>query len=1088
MHLKTGSEERKKACMRGTRIPIEKDLVTVFLEHVRSTPHAVAIITSDTRWSYQELFQDVCVWKQHLHALRSGSPVMVCLHRTPRLVSLLLALQWLEIPYIPVEPKTPLDRIRIILDDSKAQAFLHDNHQYEMYMMLPCKIIAQSELNLFDDSMLYEIDFLKRKPDSKTIAYIIYTSGSTGTPKGVRVSRCALNNFLGSMSHYFLNEDGAVVLATTTFVFDIAALELYLPIWQQKTMFLAGQKEHKDALWIQKTLENYPIRLLQGTPSFWRMLHEINWDGDKDLVALCGGEPLTTQIVENLLPKVSSLWNMYGPTEATIWCSVKQIQPGTMLTVGRPIHNMEMYVLDASRQRLLPGKRGELYIGGLGLAEGYLNRTGLTSERFISYKHARGRRLYRTGDVAYMTHDGEFIILGRVDNQIKLHGYRMELEDIEAHIQGCSGVRSCAVQVYQEQLIAYVCCVDDTLYSETAVMTQLEHELPTFMVPKRFVYLESLPMNVSGKLNRSALPEPHHETHDDSGDVTPMQHVLLAIWREALGISSLGIHDNFFELGGHSLLAVRIITKIRQKLEREVTISDLYHAPSIAEFSVCVDVALDVSDVVLPTKSKRFFSWMPLTDFQFVLWVSHLFEPDVKQLNVVGRRRMSGLLNRKALDAALHTLIQKHDVLSYAIHRFLPMQIKKPYHTVQWLEEVFLDEDEHATEVYLEKSMNDLCSYQAWCKKKPLIIAKLFYLSDKRVEIQIAMPHMISDQQSLDILFRDLSSAYLFYARQATTEICLEAKPFESYIRHECHAIRTSLKTDHEFWETYLADAELYYFPKRYIVPNAKKENHSYSSYFPVPAEKLKQWRALCVKHAITLNDVVCAAIGLVLFKACNDENAPLKQLYINVVKSTREDPIYDDVIGCFLRAQAIKLNLTGEKNIVALAKQVQQSVLETGPRQHASSLIKLASIGNLPYAKKRIIPMMIGALAVLSSKIKRKQPYHLSVPILQACKRLAALDNTRGFVVNVNIWDSFFKAPNERPAQLFGEDCQLLPPDKKDIFSINDVLDVCLLKDRMENTAFLVLSANLKPEFREHLGNQFIEVLSCLSESKKAK
>jgi amino acid adenylation domain-containing protein len=1079
MHLRTGSKQKKKAGIRGTRIPVDKDLVTVFLEHVRSVPYAVAIITSDTSWSYQELFEDVCVWMQNLHALSPGSPVMVCLHRTPRLLSLLFALQWLEIPYIPVEPKTPFDRIRIMLDDSKAQAFLHDNHQHEMYMMLPCKILALSELNPFDNLKLYDLDSLKRKPNSKAIAYIIYTSGSTGTPKGVRVSRGALNNFLESMSHYFLNEDEAMVLATTTFAFDIAALELYLPIWQQKTIFLAGQEEHKDALCIQHILENYPIRLLQGTPSFWRMLHETDWNGNKELVALCGGEPLTTQIVNNLLPKVSSLWNMYGPTEATIWCSLKQIQPGTMLTVGRPLHNMEMLVLDASKRRILPGRRGELYIGGLGLAEGYLNRQDLTRERFISHKHARGGRLYRTGDVAYMTHEGEFVILGRVDNQIKLHGYRMELEDIEAHIQGCLGVHSCAVQVHQEQLIAYVCPVGETLYSEMALIAQLERELPEFMVPKRFVYLECLPMSVSGKLNRSALPEPHHEEHNDSLQVTPMQQALIAIWREALNVSSISIHDNFFELGGHSLLAVRIITKIRQNLEKEVTISDLYHAPSIAEFAMCVDAALDVSDVVLATKRKRFFSWMPLTDFQFVLWVSHLFEPDVKQLNVVGRRRMSGPLNRMALDVALHALIQKHDVLSYAIHRFLPMQKKKPYHAIQWLEDVFLDEDVCTTEVYLEESMKNLCAYQAWCKKKPLILAKLFYLSDKRVEIQIAMPHMISDQQSLDILFRDLSSAYLFYARQATAEICLEVKPFESYVRHEYHAIRTSLKTDNEFWKTYLADAELYRFPKRHVVPHAKKENYNYSSFFPISEDKLKHWRALCVKHAVTLNDVLCAAVGLVLSEVCKNELNPPEQLFINVVKSTREDPMYDDVIGCFLRAQAIKLDLTGEKKILALAKQVQQSVLETASCQHASSLIKLASIGNLPYAKNRIKPILIGALALLARNIRRRQPYYLSVPILQACKRLAALDNTRGFVVNVNIWDSFFKDAQEGRTHLFGEPCQAIPLNKKDIFSINDVLDVCLLKDSMKNTAFLVLSANLKPEFREHLGRQLMEVLS---------
>ncbi|MCH9716299.1 MAG: amino acid adenylation domain-containing protein, partial [Gammaproteobacteria bacterium] len=769
----------------------EKDLIAIFLNHVRVNPSATAVITSDMAWTYQVLFQEVYAWKGRLHALAPYEPVLICLYRTPRLVSILLALQWLEVPYIPIDPQMPLERIRAIVEDSQATVLLHDTAYHEAFTSLPCHVSALNDLEkLVEVSQQMLVPPEKKTADASAIAYIIYTSGSTGTPKGVSVSRGAVNNFLNSMSTYFLNKNNEILLATTTLLFDIAALELYLPIWQQKTIFLANQAEHKDPLCIQQILKKHPITLLQGTPSFWNMLHYAGWSSNKHLVALCGGEPLTKQTAAHILDNVSELWNMYGPTEATIWCSLKQIKPNTAITVGRPIHNMDMWILDAAMKPLPSGVKGELYISGLGLAEGYLHREDLTKASFKPYKQAQGKRIYRTGDVASMTPEGEFVILGRVDNQVKLHGYRIELEDIEAHIQSFSGVRSCGVLVYQEQLIAYICTEENADYSEEAMCHQLARELPEFMLPKRFVYLDNLPMNSSGKLNRKALPSPQQDAGDETHDLTPMQALLITIWREALNISSMSIHDNFFELGGHSLLAARIIAKIQTAIGKVVAMQDIYRAPSIIEFIEVLTAAPDASDVAETKEEMRMSHWMPLTDFQFVLWMSHLFEPDVKKLNVVGRRRVTGLLDKQALNAALQALIRKHEVLSYTIHRFIPIQKRKEIASVEWIETSLLNQSEAATEAYLDESMYALSAVQAWPKKKPSIIAKIFYLTASRVELQIAMPHLVSDQQSLDILFQDLSSTYLFYSRELKTELQLESKPFEAYARHEHRFIR----------------------------------------------------------------------------------------------------------------------------------------------------------------------------------------------------------------------------------------------------------------------------------------------------------
>ncbi|MDF1646012.1 MAG: amino acid adenylation domain-containing protein [Legionellaceae bacterium] len=1053
----------------------EKDLIATFLNHVHASPNCMAVITSETSWTYQALFIDVCAWKNRFQGLGVDTPVIVCLHRTPRLISILLALQWLEIAYIPIEPQMPLERIRAIVEDSQSKNLLHDTAHHQAYMSLSCKVHALNELEQTDDFSSDCFDGLI--PDSNATAYVIYTSGSTGTPKGVCVSRRALNNFLSSMSRYFLNKKEELLLATTTLTFDIAALELFLPIWQGKTLFLASQAEHKDPLCIQQLLQTHPVTLLQGTPSFWNMLHYAGWYGKQNLIALCGGEPLTRQTADNILPNVSALWNMYGPTEATIWCALKQIKAHTRITVGRPIDNMDMWILDAAMRPLPPGVKGELYISGIGLAEGYINRESLTKERFVTYKQALGKRVYRTGDIACMTPEGEFILFGRVDNQVKLHGYRIELEDVEAHIQNCPGVRECGVLVYQEQLIAYICKARDSDYSEVVLNTRLACELPEFMIPKRFIYLKSLPLNSSGKLNRKALPLPRQEVHPETDDLTPMQAILITIWREALNISSMGIHDNFFELGGHSLLAARIIAKVQQSLGKVMTIRDIYRAPSIIDFIDILNAAPDVPEAVEKADEIKVSSWMPLTDFQFVLWMSHLFEPEVKQLNVVGRRRVLGPLNQTALNLALQALVRKHDALSYAVNRFIPIQKRQQKVSIQWLETSLLDENEETVEAYLDKSIQDLSAHQSWRKQKPLIIAKLFYLSQGRVELQIAMPHMISDQQSLGIFFQDLSYAYLFYSREATAEVPVETKAFESYARHEHQHVHASLKADEVFWKTYLEDAALFCFPKRHVVSKPEKQKHSYSTFFPIAAHQLKRWRAFCIDNAVTLNDLLCAAIGATLHYSCEKEINVPEQLFINTVKSTREDPCFDEVIGCFLRTQAIKLDLTGEKSMVHLAKQVQQSVLETASHQYASSLIKLASIGQLSYSNKRVKPLLIALAANIFGNL-RKQPYYLSSPILNACRRLASLDRERGFVVNVNIWDSFFGGQKEATQRLFGSTCEPVPLNKEDIFTINDVLDVCLLRDVAQDKSFLVLSANLRPEFREHLGQNLLNVL----------
>ncbi len=1107
--------------VRGIQTKVHGDLVCKFLHHVRSTPDKLAIMTTDTSLTYQELYKEVLHWRallaQHLHGT-----TLICLERTPRLLAVLLALQWLEITYIPVDPVIPLERMWEIVEDSQAQALLFDSAAHPDYSSLPCLPLDLAKL---EQSPVNKTEVTKPRLTKKnTIAYIIYTSGSTGKPKGVAISHRALNNFLASMSRHFLKKEHELLLAVTTIAFDIAALELYLPLWQQKTVFLANQEQHKDPFHIKNILHDQPITLLQTTPSMWKMLESVEWSGNTKLVALCGGEALPQSLAQHLLSKVAELWNMYGPTEATIWCSLKRIQRNEPITIGHPIDNTEMRVMDSSHHILPPYVKGELYIGGLSLAEAYVNDDLLTKTRFIPCKDAIGGRLYRVGDIACVTSEGEFVIFGRSDNQIKLHGYRIELEDIEANIQTFPGIRECAVSVYREQIIAYLCLTKSSTFSEVELMNHLARYLPGYMLPKRFILLDKLPLSTAGKLDRKALLTPNLSTLKQTTDLTeltPTQLALVRIWSEELGVTHLGIHDNFFALGGHSLLAVRIVLKISQHIGKHIPLHDFYHAPTIAQLAEVVEQAKkDLQpDGVTKNVAFDYSRWLPLNDFQLMMWISRIFEPRIKKFNIGARRRVQGPINKIALDLALELVFQKQEILSYTIHRFYPAQKRNTKWSLKWLETSLCDCDDEFCETYLYKSFDELFYYQSWHNDSPMIVAKLFYLKHDQIELQVCMSHLISDENSMAIFFHDLSNAYLFYAQHTTLNAKESFQLFPVYLLHQYDQLTKNAERDAAFWTQYLQDANLFHFPEKYILQGLPKEQSSLSTYLEISEKLLSKLRQFCEQNRVTLSDSLCAAIGLSLLICCKNENKLPHNLLINTVKSTRDDPRYDNIIGCFLRIHPIKLDLQKDKTLAGLAKQAQRSTLETSEYQQASSLIKLASIGQNTRHKKTV--QLFSMLLATAFVTKVAKWINLHPAILKACVNLAAAERKNNFIINVNIHNNFFSDSSTGPNQrLFGLPVQPIPTlHPYTINPVEYVLDVSFLRapqplgvnlrkelrttnpspalrapsprsrgegenegsslgDSNQNRPFVIITSNLTPAFREYFAKTLLELL----------
>jgi amino acid adenylation domain-containing protein len=432
------------------------------------------------------------------------------------------------------------------------------------------------------------------------LAYVIYTSGSTGKPKGVMIQHQGVINLLRSMRDMTNVTSADCVLAVTTLAFDIAGLELFLPLVCGARIALADAARSHDPGALVEMMAASGATMAQATPATWRMLLEAGWGGAPWLKALCGGEALPVELAGRIGKRVGRLWNVYGPTETTIWSSASPVDASRAKEarasepIGRPVANTRIYVLDGQGEPAPIGVAGEIYIGGAGVARGYLNRPDLTAERFVAdlFADEANARMYKSGDVGRYLADGAIEYLGRNDFQVKVRGFRIELSEIEARLAEHPGVKEAVVVAREEsagdrRLVAY--------YTESATMavdaeTLRAHvlkALPEYMAPAAYVRLPELPLTSNGKIDRKALPTPDREAYASRGYEAPVGEVeatLAVIWAELLKLERVGRHDHFFDLGGHSLLATSLIQRMRrQGLQADVRA--LFAAPTLAELA-----------------------------------------------------------------------------------------------------------------------------------------------------------------------------------------------------------------------------------------------------------------------------------------------------------------------------------------------------------------------------------------------------------------------------------------------------------------------------------------------------------------------
>lgn len=585
-------------------------------ERAKETPDAIAVVCDDVQLTYQELNERSNRLAHRLQDLGVGqeSLVAVCLSRSAELTVAPIAVWKAGGAYVPLDPEFPRDRLAFMLEDSRAAVLITESKLLDRLPSNLPKLICLDRDTLRDAS--------PHTPASlatpENLAYVLYTLGSTGKPKGVEIEHRSLVNFLASMQQQLGISSSDRLLAVTTFSFDIAGLELYLPLVSGAQVVIAPRAAALDATALARLLTSSSINIMQATPVTWRLLLESGWEGTPGLRILCGGEALMPDLAEKLVATGAEVWNLYGPTETTIWSTLQRItSQDQRVSIGRPIANTQVHLLDDYGQPVPPGTTGELYIGGDGLARGYLRREELTAERFIHSSFHAGKRLYRTGDLAQILPNGDLDCKGRVDHQVKVRGFRIELGEIEAALEQQPGVSQAVVvvredHVGEQQLTAYITMRAQALADSRALRKALLTFLPEYMVPSSFVQIDNFPLTPNRKVDRKALITPEfrpRQTPEDpssnegsdranpymSGDdLSPGRYVLpsndiestmVAIWRDVLGVDRVGVLNNFFELGGHSLSATRLISRLRVALEMELPLRCIFIHPTIAELA-----------------------------------------------------------------------------------------------------------------------------------------------------------------------------------------------------------------------------------------------------------------------------------------------------------------------------------------------------------------------------------------------------------------------------------------------------------------------------------------------------------------------
>jgi amino acid adenylation domain-containing protein/non-ribosomal peptide synthase protein (TIGR01720 family) len=906
-------------------------------EQAALTPERIALIWDGGQLDYASLDTQSSRLAHYLRDKGVGPDVCVgiCAERSPQLLIGLLAIIKAGGAYVPLDPDYPLERLSYMLHDSGVELLLTQSH------LLPSLPVSEAVTaitldNLHLDSWPCSAPGLHLSGDN--LAYVIYTSGSTGQPKGVGNTHAALAERLQWMQATYRLEADDVLMQKAPVSFDVSVWECFWPLITGCQLLIAAPGEHRDPGRIVELVRQFKVTTLHFVPPLLQLFIEDSQ------IATCtslkrlfsGGEALPAELRNRVLEQLPDvqLHNRYGPTETAINVTHWQcrVEDGERSPIGRPLGNVVCRILDSELNPLPAGVPGELCIGGIGLARGYLGRPGLTAERFVADPMGEeGTRLYRTGDRARWSADGVIEYLGRLDQQVKLRGFRVEPEEIEARLLAQAGVRQAVVLVREgpggAQLIGWY-TADNEVAAEP-LKTALAAELPEYMVPAQLMRMDSMPLSPSGKLDRRALPDPQWQQREHVEPRSELEQQIAAIWREVLGLERVGLNDDFFALGGHSLLATQIVSRTRQACDVELPLRVLFEASELAAFAEQVRQIQMTgnSNSQLPIERVDRSQRIPLSYSQQRMWFLWQLEPDSPAYNVGGMARLRGVLDISRFESALQALIARHETLRTtfpSVNGVAWQQVQADLDLpMQWQDFSALDD---STRQQRLQAFADAQAHQPFdLERGPLLRACLVKAGEQEHFFVLTLHHIVTEGWAMDIFARELSALYEAFVddRQSPLEpLAVQYLDYSVWQRQWLESGERQRQLD--YWTAKLgSEHPLLELPSDR--PRPPVQSHRGGLYrFDLGDDLAAKVRQFNAEHGLTLFMTMTAALAVLLYRYSGQQD-----LRIGAPVANRIRPESEGLIGAFLNTQVLRCQLNGQMSVAELIDQVRQTVIE---------------------------------------------------------------------------------------------------------------------------------------------------------------
>ncbi|OXG09133.1 amino acid adenylation domain-containing protein [Flavobacterium araucananum] len=907
--------------------PKQQTVIDLFELQVQKSPGKEALKDDYKSYSYSELDKISSQIAEQIigvYGKKDKSPIAVLLGRSANMVVVLLAILKSGRSYIPLDPAFPKDRLRYIIDNSACKVLIIEK-EYQLEVLDDVAVVPL-------ENILEGINDFKGIISKKTLptdtAYIIYTSGSTGNPKGVEIGHRSLVNFLTSI----IKEPGVkpadILFSVTTYSFDISILEFFVPLLSGATLYIADQNTLADPNLIIKKLEEIKPTIIQATPSFYQMLFNAQWQGDKQLKVMCGGDLLSEALAEKLIFSTMELWNMYGPTETTIWSSIKRItHPAEASNIGKPIHNTRFYILDQFFSPMPIGTAGAIYIAGDGLAKGYYKNELLTTQKFIANPFDANTLLYETGDVGKWNNKGEIEFLGRNDNQVKIRGYRIELGDVEAQLNQISGIKEAVVIAKKESqqeafLVAYILKTEEEIDTEK-IISVLKINLPYYMIPNAIIDLEEFPLTPNKKIDRKALMlksiQVNIKQDDYKAPVSDLEKTLATYWKQVLDrTEDISTKANFFSLGGHSLNAVRLIGLISQELSFAITLKPIFDHPTIESLAQYLQVLKVSVPIEIPVSEPK--SFYCLTPSQHNIWLASQQTNTSIAYNMSAGYSIHGAVDLEKMIAAINAILYKYQILRT---NFIEIE-GIPYQKINAFDkEKFKIINNKLKPENLAQAIDQFINTEFNLETDLLIRVELIQVETGQILLLFSTHHIIMDGFSLEIFTREFIKNYneKHNPSEFLGEDALKFQ-FKDYAEWFNQALKDDVFDNELVWEKYLHG----YQKKASFDQDFSSDNNQQNGskhLFELDPEVTIGLKEVAFAKKVTLYTVLAAALNVLIFKISNHTD-----ICIGTVNSGRNSVQLNDQIGMFVKTHVLRTQIGSDQDFDALLQNTQENLL----------------------------------------------------------------------------------------------------------------------------------------------------------------